>query len=170
MSIFNSYKTLKEYRSDPLGFIEKKFKENGSFSHLKIFGKNIFIVSNPDDVVHVLKTNHGSYSKGRTTKALQKFLGKGLITNDEMKTWRKQHRLIRPMMNIKSIYELAPRILNVAESFMPELDKNQPINSFHEMNRLTWRVILKTLFSQESNPEMDEWLKDILEVMEMTTK
>jgi cytochrome P450 len=169
MSLIQSYKILKEYRSDPLAFIKKQFKKNGHLSHLTIFGKDLFIISRPEDVMHVLKTNHAAYSKGRTTKALQKFLGKGLITNDDMDSWRKQHRLIRPIMNIKSIYDLAPKILKTTLEFVPEMVRAPEVNAFHEMNRLTWRIILKTLFSQEVTLAMDEWLHDILELMEMIT-
>jgi cytochrome P450 len=169
MTLFHSYQTLKEYRNNPLGFIEQQFKKNGHTTKLNIFGKKIFIISRPEDVLHVLKMNHASYSKGRTTKALQKFLGNGLITNDDMSSWRKQHRLIRPIMNLKSIYELAPKIFETTLEFMPELIRSERVNSFHEMNRLTWRIILKTLFSQEVTPEMDEWLTDILELMEIIT-
>jgi cytochrome P450 len=170
MNFFNSYRTLKEYRRDPLEFMKKKFHEQGDFIRLNIFGKKIYIVSNPNLVVEVLKTKHQFYSKGRTTKMLKKFLGSGLITNDDIPSWRKQHRLIRPLMNPKSIFELAPKIDSIAEDFIQSLASKDEINGFHEMNRLTWRVILKTLFSQEPTPEMDLWLEDILELMEIITR
>src|SRR5690606_15799465 len=128
-----------------------------------------FIVSDPDDVMYVLKTNHAAYSKGRTTKALQQFLGKGLITNDDPESWRKQHRLVRPTMNLRGIFELAPKIQEVVERFVPEMDRTPTVNAFHELNRLTWRIILKTLFSQEVTLSMDRWLDDILDLMEIIT-
>jgi cytochrome P450 len=168
MSIIRSYQTLKEYRSDPLGFIKKAYQENHHFTHLNIFGRELFIVSHPDEILHVLKNNHQSYSKGRTTKALSKFLGSGLITNDGA-TWRKQHRLIRPIMNLKSVFSLASKIDETCEEFMPELMKGEKVNSFREVNRLTWRIILRTLFSQEVTQEMDDWLDDILELMQIVT-
>lgn len=169
MSFMRSYRTLKEYRRDPLGFFQKLFRENGHFSQLEIFGKKLFIVSDPEDVMHVLKGNHAAYSKGRTTKALQKFLGRGLITNDDPESWRKQHRLIRPIMNPRSVFEFAPRIHEVVEEFLPEMDRTPTVNAFHEMNRLTWRIVLRTLFSQKVTPEMDAWLDDVLELMEIIT-
>ncbi len=170
MNYFESYEILKSYRKDPIGFIQNMSAKNGEFSHLNVFGKHLFIVSNPDDVMFVLKSNHQAYSKGRTTKMLQKFLGRGLITNDDMKSWRKQHRLIRPMMNLKSIFQLAPKIDEVVQKFVQDLDISKEVNIFHEMNRLTWRIILKTLFSQESNKEMETWLHEILELMEIVTR
>lgn len=168
MSLLKSYKTLKEYRSDPLKFIEKLHREQGHRMQLNIFGKKVFIVSHPDDVLHVLKTNNASYSKGRTTKALRQFLGNGLITN-EGESWRKQHRMIRPIMNLKSVYEIAPRIFTTAVDFVPEIESLKEVNALREMNRLTWRIILKTLFSQEITTEMDDWLEDILELMRIIT-
>jgi cytochrome P450 len=168
MSLIKSYKTLKEYRKDPLGFVVKMHEIQGHRIFLNIFGKKLFIISNPTDVLHVLKNNHGAYTKGRTTKALRQFLGSGLITN-EGNSWRKQHRLIRPIMNPKSVFEIAPKILSTAIEFVAVLDNQKDVDAFHEMNRLTWRIILKTLFSQEPSPEMDEWLEDILDLMRIIT-
>jgi cytochrome P450 len=168
MSLLKSYMTLKSYRSDPLGFIERMHDEHGHRIHLTIFGKELFIISHPKDVLHVLKNNNAAYTKGRTTKALRQFLGSGLITN-EGDSWRKQHRLIRPIMNPKSVFEIAPRVFSTAIEFMPAIDVNKPVNSFREMNRLTWRIILKSLFSQEPTVEMDNWLEDILDLMHIIT-
>lgn len=169
MKLINSYKVLKEYRSDPLAFIKKCFLNNGHTTHLKIFHKELIIISKPEDVLHVLKNNHAAYSKGRTTKALQQFLGKGLITSDDMVSWKKQNRLIRPIMSVKSIFELAPKILDTSLKFVPEFQTGEVNNAFTQMNRLTWRIILETLFSQESTREMDAWLEDILRLMEIVT-
>ncbi|HXH31158.1 MAG TPA: cytochrome P450 [Bacteriovoracaceae bacterium] len=169
MSLLKDYKTLRQYRSDPLKFMRDNFKKNGHVTHLKIFGKEIFIVSHPDDVIYVLKTNHAAYTKGRSTKALQELLGNGLVTNDDMESWRKQHRLIRPTMNLKSVYQLAPKMLETTLSFLPELTSAPEVNAFRQMNRLTWRIVLQTLFSQEVTQEMDDWLEDILELMECIT-
>jgi cytochrome P450 len=168
MSILKSYKTLKEYRRDPLRFVFKLMTEQGHRGKLSIFGKKLLVISDPQDVIHVLKNNNASYTKGRTTKALRQFLGSGLITN-EGDSWRKQHRLIRPIMNMKSIYDLAPRIQATTYEFISGMKSDSEVNSFNEMNRLTWRIILKTLFSQEPTKEMDEWLHEILELMHIIT-
>lgn len=168
MSLIESYRTLKEYRADPIAFVEKMHKIQGHRIHLKIFGKQLFIISHPEDVVHVLKDNNSAYTKGRTTKMLRTFLGNGLITN-EGESWRKQHRLIRPVMNVKSIYDLAPKIHSTVQEFLPEISVNKEVNAFREMNRLTWRIILKTLFSLNVSTELDDWLEDIVDLMHIIT-
>ncbi len=168
MSLLKSYRTLKAYRRDPLGFVQDLHRAQGHRARLEIFGKKLFIVSHPEDVLHVLKTNNAGYTKGRTTKALRRFLGNGLITN-EGASWRKQHRMIRPVMNLRSVFELAPKMLETVETFLPSLDAEADLDGFHQMNRLTWRIILRTLFSQEPTPELDAWLHEILELMRIIT-
>lgn len=168
MSLMESYKILKTYRADPLAFIRKVHKEQGHRVHLNIFGKKLFIISHPQDVLHVLKTNPNAYTKGRTTKALRQFLGNGLITN-EGESWKKQYRLIRPIMNLKSVYELAPKILFTTQEFISEIESKGQIDALREMNRLTWRIVLNTLFTQKVTTEMDDWLEDILEMMRIVT-
>lgn len=168
MSVRNSLKTLKEYRNDPIGFISKTHQEQGHRVKLNVFGKKLFILTHPKDVLHVLKDHHGFYSKGRTTQKLKSFIGNGLITN-EGDNWRRQHRLIRPMMNPKSVYEYGPKILETTDLFISELDASKPVNMFHEMNRLTWRIVLNTLFTQKATPEMDLWLEDILYILSSIT-
>lgn len=168
MSLLKSYKILKTYRADPLAFIQKVHHEQGHRVQLNIFGKNLFIVSHPEDVLHVLKNNPNAYTKGRTTKALRQFLGNGLITN-EGESWRKQYRLIRPIMNLKSIYDIAPKILATTEEFISEIDMQPDVDVLREMNRLTWRIVLNTLFSQKVTSEMDDWLEDILDLMKIIT-
>jgi cytochrome P450 len=168
MSFLKSYITLKKYRANPLKFISDLHKDHGHRIHLRIFGKELFIISHPDDVVHILKTNNSFYTKGRTTKALRQFLGNGLITN-EGDSWKKQHRMIRPVMNNRSVLEIAPRILETCLEYIPLIKDQSEINSLVEMNRLTWRIILKTLFSEEVTPALDNWLEDILELMRIIT-
>ncbi len=168
MNLKKSYQTLKEYRGDPLNFIVNLEKQQGHRMTLDIFGKKLILLSHPNDVLHVLKTNNSAYTKGRTTKALRQFLGRGLITN-EGDSWRRQHRLSRPIMSWKSVYQLAPKILETSQTFVASMENGYELNSFHEMNRLTWRIVLKTLFSQEPTPEMDFWLEDILLMMKIIT-
>jgi cytochrome P450 len=169
MSLKSSLNIAKEYRKNPIGFILKVHKEQGHRIKLNVFGKKLIILTHYKDVLHVLKDNHNAYSKGRTTKKLVQFIGKGLITN-EGDSWRKQHKLIRPMMNLKSIYEFGPKIQLTTQQFIQNLKIDGKVNSFQEMNRLTWRIVLDTLFTQEATQEMDSWLKDILFIMESVTK
>lgn len=168
MSFIKSYKLLKEYRSNPLAFMTKMHELQGHRIVLNFFGKKVYVLSDPSDVIHILKNNHSAYSKGRTTKMMGKVLGKGLVTN-EGDSWRQQHRLIRPVMNWKSVYDIAPRMLSTTKEYLPNLISTPEVDAFKEMNKLTWRIVLKTLFSLDVSGDMDEWLEDILDLMEILT-
>jgi cytochrome P450 len=140
----------------------------GDRIQLSIFGKDLFILADPTDVLHVLKENPSAYSKGRTTQMLKQFLGNGLITN-EGESWRRQHRLIRPMMSLKSATDFGHKMDVRIEEFLNTLHLGSPVDSFHAMNLLTWRIVLNTLFSKETSPQMDKWLEDILAIMSFVT-
>ncbi len=168
MSLFKSLGIIKDYRSDPLAFFQKQFDLNGHRSELNILGRKMIILSHPDDVVHILKEKNLSYSKGRTTKILKDFLGEGLITNDG-DSWNKQYRLIRPIMNIRSVYNFSTQMDFTVNEMMSELKDGQTMDIFPFMNKMTWRIVLNTLFSQKATPELDTWLDDILFLMELVT-
>lgn len=169
MNLKNSYHILKNYKQDPLGFLYRIMEEKGHRAHLNVFGRNLFIISSPEDVIHVLKTNDKNYSKGRTTQMLRSFLGNGLITN-EGESWKEHHRQIRPMMNFRNIIQFRERIEKVVRDFVSnELQRNE-LNLFQKMNRLTWNIVLQTLFSEEITPSLLGWLDEIQELMEIITR
>ncbi len=165
MSFFKSLKLIKSYRANPIGFFQQLQRENGHRSVVTILGRKLIFLSHPRDVLHVLKEHHSLYSKGRTYVAMKIFIGNGLITSDG-DFWRRQHRQVRPMMNPKSVANMAPKIFETTSEFIPMLLRDKKCDAFHEMNRLTWRIVLNTLFTEKASEEMDEWLKDILYIMD----
>ncbi len=167
MNFLKSIATIREYRKDPMAFIRGLHEKNGHRSYIKIFNRELLVLSHPDDILHVLKNNNGNYTKGRSTKALKSIVGNGLITS-EGDFWRGQHRIIRPVMNMKSMMDFCPKIAETSETFFSELNDGKH-NSLELMNKLTWRIILKTLFSQDSNQKLDSWLGDILFLLEEVT-
>lgn len=169
MSIFSSLAIIKNYRRDPIAFFQSEFAKNGHRSVLSILGRKMMIITHPDDVVHILKENYQAYSKGRTTKVLKEILGNGLITN-EGESWRRQHRLIRPLMNPRSVQGFGEKIHSTVIQMLDEVKTGVPVDSFHLMNKMTWRIVLSTLFSQKATPELDGWLVDILFFMKLVTE
>src|SRR5690606_32205796 len=141
----------------------------GHHAHLQVFGKNLFIISDPEDVIHVLKTNDKNYTKGRTTKMLRSFLGSGLITN-EGDSWKENHRQIRPMMNYRNVINFRERIENVVHQFFKDSMEVSDLNLFQKMNQLTWMIVLQTLFSEEPSPSLMGWLEEIQELLEIITR
>lgn len=169
MNLKKSYNILKSYRNDPLRYLHSLQLSNGHRTHLNVFGKNLFIISDPEDVFYVLKTNDKNYSKGRSTQMFRSLLGNGLLTN-EGSSWKEQHKLIRPMMNIKSMLNFIPRIESVVAEFLPAYMERSDMNAFQKMNLLTWSIALKTLFTEELTPELTEWLEDVQDLVGIITR
>jgi cytochrome P450 len=168
MSLLTSLAIIKNYRKDPLAFFQNEFIKNGHRSELNILGKKMLILTHPDDVIHILKDNYQSYSKGRTTKVLKEILGNGLITN-EGESWRRQHRLIRPIMSPRVVQGFGLKINSTVQDMLAVIKTDVPVDSFQLMNKMTWRIVLSTLFSQKATPELDNWLDDILFFMKLVT-
>ncbi len=145
MSILDSIKFIQEYRREPLKKMQNLLHKEGR-ALVTIFGKKLLITSIAEDVNYVLKENAANYLKGRTTQKLQILLGQGLVTA-EGETWKKQHKLIRPLMNTKGIIQLIPKMTEVIEYHFSETPKSSNINASEEMTLLTWRIVLNTLFS-----------------------
>lgn len=164
MSILKSIATIREYRKDPMAFIKGLNEKNGHRSYVKIFHRELIVLSHPDDILHILKQNTANYTKGRSTKALKRIIGNGLITS-EGNFWRNQHKLIRPVMNVKSIMDFCHSMDEVTAKFLKETPDGVH-DSLELMNKLAWRIILKTLFGQESNEKLDSWLHDVLFLMD----
>jgi cytochrome P450 len=164
--MISSYLVFKAFLRDPLQFLVNQKLTGRRVPHLKFFGKNLFLVSEPDDVTLVLKTANQNFIRGKTLQEMQKFLGKGLITNDG-EEWRKQHVLIRPTMSPRTVAKLAPEIKRICDEFVPLM--HGEVNALVEMNKLAWRIVLRALFSRPVTTEMDDWLTDILEMLKFIT-
>lgn len=170
MRLIQSWKFFKTYRQDPLGTITTLLKQNDGRAILNIFGKNLFITSKAEDVNYVLKENAANYLKGRTTQKLQVLLGQGLITA-EGETWRKQHKLIRPLMNTRGIIQLVPKMEEAIEYHFKNFSSTNQVDVSKEMTLLTWRIVLNTLFSvTPEQAKENKALDDILDAMEAITK
>lgn len=152
----------------PLETMTDFLEKNQGRGRLSIFGKDLLITSKAEDVNYVLKENAANYLKGRTTQKLQILLGQGLVTA-EGDTWRKQHRLIRPLMNTKGIIQLLPKMSEVIEAHYKNFPPSKDLNISKEMTSLTWKIVLNTLFSVDDKNKNEEWLEGILDVMEAVT-
>src|SRR5687768_13484967 len=73
--------TLQDVR-DPLHWVGQWSRECGDVVRLRLPGLKTYLVTHPDLVEQVLRTNHRSFIKDRITRRLSLFLGKGLLTSD----------------------------------------------------------------------------------------
>src|SRR5919198_4403577 len=90
---------LPELRRDPLGLLTTLAERYGERVRVPFLHRHeVFLLSNPDDVAHVLVANQANYVKAPTYRPLREVLGNGLLTN-EGEDWARQRKLVQPMFS-----------------------------------------------------------------------
>ena len=84
----------------PLEFLQRSFKEYGDVFRLKVGGKNMVVVSNPDLFHEILVKRVNEFHKPIVLSpdkphSLERFLGSAILTGDHAE-WRPQRKLIQP--------------------------------------------------------------------------
>jgi cytochrome P450 len=76
-------------------WLHDNFKRYGDIYKASIFGRDVYVVSSPEFVQHVLRTNWSNYRKGQWIKRVGLLLGNGLMVS-EGEFWKGQRRMIQP--------------------------------------------------------------------------
>lgn len=140
-------------RRNPLSFALDLTRECGDIAAFRIGIYSGYLVNHPDYFQHVLQSNSRNYSKANYNyNKLKPVLGEGLITADG-DSWLRNRRLIQPLFHKKRIAQDGSIITRTVANLLKRWEKasasNQPINLSASMMRLSLRIIIRILFSQE---------------------
>ena len=61
-----------------------------------------YVINHPDDIKHVLLSNHRNYTKGEGMDRVKILLGNGIMTS-EGDFWRRQRRMMQPVFHRRVI-------------------------------------------------------------------
>jgi cytochrome P450 len=149
---------LPRLRRDPLDLITTLFRDYGDRVTVpSVGGHLVFILSNPDDVAHVLVGNQSNYAKAPTYRPLKELLGNGLLTN-EGESWARQRRLVQPMFARRQVLGFAPAMSGAATRMLDEwatLPDGTVLDAAERMSGLTLDVVGRTLFGADLTGEAD---------------
>src|SRR5208283_1160628 len=90
---------------DLLTWLGEQFNEFGDIYRAGIYGTNVYVVSAPEYVEHVLLKNWQNYPKGLAIKRIALLLGNGLMVS-KGEVWKRQRRMIQPAFNRSAIGSL----------------------------------------------------------------
>ncbi len=145
-------KTIEGLR-DPLTFNMTYWKKYGDCLRFKAMpGVSWYFFAHPGAVEQILQTNQKNYQK--PIRFLQPFGyvgGRGLLTN-EGEAWRKHRRLIQPSFQRERLASLGDAMsVAICEQIeeWEKLPNGHVVDLFSEMSKLTFRVIGRTLFSDD---------------------
>ncbi|WP_017317766.1 cytochrome P450 [Mastigocladopsis repens] len=142
--------------SNPLQFLTNAAREYGDVVHLGPIGpQQLYLVTHPDGVKHILLDNFHNYVKGDNfkDKDFTLLVGNGLI-NSEGDAWRRQRRLLQPAFHSRQqIAAMVSLMTNVIEELLEQWRsiENTQIDVAAEMLELSQKIVIKALLSLDPN-------------------
>lgn len=148
---------IPEFRRDPLGYLEHTVDEYGDVVELRAGPQRAVLLRHPDDIQHVLQTNHNDYPKrSKLLDRLGLVLGEGLV-NSEGHLWRRQRTRVAPFFHSQRIKNYTSTMVDETRSTMdswePVASEGGTLDVCEEMMGLAFRVVGKTLFGADMAEE-----------------
>lgn len=155
---------IMQLRGDPLARILELRACHGGFIRLgRLGGSELFLVTEPAAIRHVLLENHKNYKKGRPSQRLRPVLGQGslLLEGD---VWRRRRRLIQPAVHKQKLAAFTNTFVAhtdaMIERWRPSIAASTPLDARAEMLTLTMGLTLRNMFSADAvelRPLLDAW-------------
>lgn len=141
-----------QFVTNPFIIVDAVLKKLGSTYTFYMGGlKKAVLTIDPLAVKHILQKHHKAYEKSAiVTDLLAKYTGNGLLTSTG-DYWLRQRRLIQPGFHKRRIESLMSLMKTEVDLCMERWDvyasSTASFDVYKEMNRLTFRIVAKTLFS-----------------------
>jgi cytochrome P450 len=146
---------LPAVRRDPAGVFMQAALQFGDVVYFRIGPRRGYLITNPDDVRHVLQDNARNYHKSPLYDKLRMFLGNGLLTSED-DFWLRQRRIAQPAFHRQRMAALAGVMADAARDaaarWQPLASAGRPVDVDEEMMRLTRTVVVRALLGADLGP------------------
>ena len=146
---------LPAIRRDPVGVFMRGALRFGDVVYFRIGPRRGYLLTNPEDVRHVLHDNARNYHKSPLYDKLRLFLGNGLLTSED-DLWLRQRRIAQPAFHRQRVTALAgvmgEAARDTAARWQPFAAAGQPVDVDEEMMRLTRTVVVRALLGADLGP------------------
>jgi cytochrome P450 len=139
------------FETDALTTLVELFGRHGDAfrAHSPTMERDLWVLSHPDHVRHVLVDRHMNFSKGIGIERVAILLGNGIMTS-EGEDWRGQRKMIQPAFHRSVVASWMPHIHaateRLAERWRRAADSGSPVNVTQDMSEATLDVVLRALF------------------------
>jgi cytochrome P450 len=111
-----------------------------------------YVINHPDDIKHVLLSNHRNYTKGQGMDRVKILLGNGIMTS-EGDLWRRQRRMMQPFFHRRVLDGFSRLIHDVNEKFAERwaahAARGEPVNVIDDASELTLEIVLRSIFGAD---------------------
>jgi cytochrome P450 len=146
---------LPAIKRDPAGVFIQAALQFGDVVYFRIGPRRGYLITNPDDIRHVLQDNARNYHKSPLYDKLRMFLGNGLLTSEDG-FWLRQRRIAQPAFHRQRMADLAGVMASAARDaaarWQPFASAGQPVDVDEEMMRLTRTVVVRALLGADLGP------------------
>jgi len=143
-------------RRDPLGFFMECARRYGDVTRMRLGPRQVYLVSHPNHVRHVLQENAGGYAKGPPATRVQGLFGESLTVVDGNR-WRQQRRQIQPAFQATQHVQFASVVTRATEEMLARWRSwadGQPIDTVTQMRHLTQTIIIRACFGDIAAEEI----------------
>jgi cytochrome P450 len=145
-----------QLREDPLARVVALRARHGGVVRLGPLGRRqLYLVSDPAAIRHVLLDNYKNYKKGLNARRLRPILGSGSLLL-EGETWRRRRKLVQPAFHRQKIATLATAFVDATDQMLARWQTGETIDAREQTLRLTMTLTLRNLFGADASalPEL----------------
>lgn len=167
-SLFGLKNLMDLSQSGMLKFIQQCQQDYGDIFEVQIGPKKLVMVIHPDHVRHITITNAENYEKLGSYDPVRKYvIGDGIVTSTG-DLWKRQRRLMAPFYTPRGVQEFADIFLRDTLTMVNRWEalaaNSSQIEMFDEMALVTASIVLKAIFSTESDQDILK-IKECVETM-----
>jgi cytochrome P450 len=146
---------LRAYLRDPLEFVTDIARAGGDVAHVRMLGRDFYLLSHPGDIERVLVEHAGDLGRSLDARRLGQFvLGQGLLTSDGA-LWRRQRKLMAAAFTPRRIHAYADTMDAIARAFIDRWSDGASLNLHDEMSRIAMRIVAEVLFGADVEADAD---------------
>jgi cytochrome P450 len=151
----------------PVETFEADFKKYGDLYTIKspLFGKEV-VVSHPELIKQILAGDPSVYLGGEANKLIGVVVGDRSVLLLDGREHHRQRKLLMPHFHGERLDLYAHVIARITRQFASAFPVGEPFPLLPSLQRITFDVILETVFGVNAGEEMDALRKSLLALLE----
>jgi cytochrome P450 len=161
-----------QIRADRLGFIHRSMLELGDFVEMWVGPRRTFVITDPDAVEWVMKTNAKNYPKNTPGyKKVSEVIGDGVFT-EVGESWRNIRKVVQPFFNPRNFSRYQQIVHDECEQALQEIHRGLggEINFSLIALNYTLRVLGQSMFTQDLGRFTDVVNREFAILVDLTEK